>query len=319
MDWGYIMDKVSIIVPCYNEEATIKLFYDSINMVMKEMPNQCFEMLFIDDGSRDGTLEIITNLHKQDARIRFISFSRNFGKEAGLYAGLEHATGDYIAVMDADLQDPPALIKDMYALLSAGDYDCIATRRATRKGEPPIRTIFSKIFYKLINAVSHTPVVDGARDYRMMSRKMANAILALGEKGRFSKGIFSWVGFNTKWLTYENIERSAGETKWSFRSLFAYAMDGVIAFSTVPLIISSAIGILFFVISFIMILIIIVKTLLLGDPVPGYPSLVCIIFFVVGVQLFCVGIIGQYLAKVFLEVKNRPIYITKTTEKDIDV
>lgn len=307
------MEKISIIVPCYYEENSLPFFYKEIIKVSEVMSDVEFEVVFVDDGSKDRTLQIIKEYSQSDARIKYISFSRNFGKEAALYAGLKVASGDYVAVMDADLQDPPYLLQQMYQILNEEDYDCVATRRVDRKGEPPIRSFFARCFYKLINKISSADIVDGARDFRLMKRNMVNSILSMNEYNRFSKGIFGWVGFSTKWLPYENVERVAGETKWSFWKLFKYSIEGIIAFSTIPLIISSFIGIIFFLISIIMIGFIIVKTALYGDPVAGWPSLACIIFFVSGIQLFCTGILGQYLAKTYMEVKNRPIYIVKET------
>lgn len=309
------MNKLSIIVPCYNEEEAIPYFYQAIDELSKEMKVK-FEFLFVDDGSKDNTLQILKELHQKDSRVRFISFSRNFGKEAGMYAGLENASGDYVAIMDVDLQDPPEMLKEMYQIITTTSYDCVATRRVSRKGEPPIRSFFARCYYRLINKISKTEIVDGARDFRLMTRQMVNSILELKEYNRFSKGIFSWVGYNTKWLEYQNVKRVAGTTKWSFWKLFLYSLESIVAFSTVPLAISSILGILFCLISFLLILVIIVKTLAFGDPTSGWPSLVCIIFFVSGVQLFCLGIIGQYLSKMYLETKKRPIYIVKETEKD---
>lgn len=300
---------LSIIVPCYNEEQALPFFYQEIDKVSKELKELNFELIFVNDGSKDKTLEVLKEYHKKDKRVRYISFSRNFGKEAAMYAGLEHSKGDYVTIMDADLQDPPSLLKEMYRLVSEEGYDCVGTRRVTRKGEPPIRSFCARLFYKLINRLSKVEMVDGARDYRFMSRKMVNAILELKEYNRYSKGLFSFVGFKTKWLEYENINRVAGETKWSFWKLFIYALDGITAFSTVPLVLSAVLGLVFCLISFIMIIAIIVKTLVYGDPVSGWPSLVCIIFLCSGVQLFCMGIIGQYLSKTYLETKRRPIYI----------
>ena len=303
-----------IVIPCYNEEQTIPFFYKEINKVSKSIKAD-FEFIFVNDGSKDNTISIIKNYSQKDKRIKYINFSRNFGKEAAMYAGLEYSSGDYVAIMDADLQDPPTLLPEMLNILENTEdgYDCVGTRRVTRKGEPPIRSFFARMFYKLINKISKIEMVDGARDYRLMKRQMVNAILELKEYNRYSKGLFQFVGFNTKWLEYENIERVAGETKWSFWKLFIYALEGIIAFSTAPLAISSIVGIIFCLISFILILIIIVKTLIVGDPTSGWPSLVCIIFFVSGIQLFCIGIIGQYLSKTYLETKNRPIYILKDT------
>lgn len=305
---------ISIIVPCYNEEASIPYFYDAITQqseLMREKFGVEFEYLFINDGSRDKTLDVLKKYAELDLRVKYISFSRNFGKEAAMYAGLKNAKGSYVAIMDVDLQDPPHMLTEMYESIVNEGYDCVATRRTTRKGEPPIRSFFARCFYKLINKISKTEIVDGARDYRLMTRKMVDAILDMGEYNRFSKGIFGWVGFNTKWLEYENAERVAGETKWSFWKLFVYSLDGIMAFSTAPLAIASIIGFLFCIIAFIMIFVIIAKTLILGDPVAGYPSLVCIIFLVAGVQTFCIGILGQYLSKTYLETKKRPIYIIK--------
>ncbi|MBP3920762.1 MAG: glycosyltransferase family 2 protein [Bacilli bacterium] len=310
------MDKISIIVPCYNEQEAMPLFYDEICKVAGEFKKVNFEFIFVNDGSKDGTLDVARDLAFKDKRVRFVSFSRNFGKEAAMLAGLEYSTGDYIAIMDADLQDPPSLLHEMYDTLKNTDYDCVATRRVSRIGEPPIRSFFAKCYYKIINKISKTEIVDGARDYRLMTRQMVNSILELKEYNRFSKGIFSWVGYNTKWLEYKNVSRVAGTTKWSFWKLFLYSLESIIAFSTVPLAIASIMGLLFFLVSFVMIVVIICKTLIVGDPVAGWPSLVCIIFFVSGVQLFSLGVIGQYLSKLYLEVKGRPIYIVKETEKD---
>lgn len=310
---------LSIVVPCYNEQEALPYFYKEICRVAEEMKSSHgadFEFIFVDDGSRDNTLSIARELHKQDERVRYISFSRNFGKEAGILAGLEAAKGDYVAMMDADLQDPPALLPRMLDALLEEDYDCAATRRTNRKGEPPIRSFFARMFYKIINRLSDADIVDGARDYRLMRRRMVDAILALPEYNRFSKGIFGWVGFKTKWLEYVNVERVAGETKWSFWKLFLYSLEGIVAFTTAPLALASLIGIIFCVLAFVMILFIIVRTLLFGDPTSGWPSLVCIIFLCSGVQLFCMGVLGQYLAKTYMEVKRRPVYIVRETEQD---
>lgn len=305
------MDKISLIVPCYNEEQALPFLYKEIAKLAEEMPEQEFEFIFINDGSKDRTLELIKAIHETDKRVHYVSFSRNFGKEAGIYAGLEAASGDYISLIDADLQDPPSLIKEMYISLKTEDYDCVATRRLNRKGEPPVRSFFAKRFYKLINQISDTQVVDGARDFRLMTRQMVDAILEMNEYNRFSKGIFGWVGFKTKWIAFENVERVAGETKWSFIGLFLYSLEGIIAFSTRPLLIASLFGILFCLIAFFMICVIIAKTLIWGDPVAGYPSLICAIFLLGGIQLFCLGILGQYLSKTYLETKKRPIYIIR--------
>lgn len=307
---------LSVIVSCYNEQDAIPYFYDEINKITKQMNDLNFEFLFVNDGSKDKTLDILKDLHQKDKRVRYVSFSRNFGKEAAMYAGLEHAKGDYITLMDADLQDPPELLIEMYDAIQNEGYDSVGTRRVTRKGEPPIRSFFARCFYKLINRMSKVEMVDGARDYRLMTRQVVDAILSLKEYNRYSKGLFSFVGFQTKWIEYENVERVAGETKWSFWKLFIYALDGITAFSTIPLMLSGVIGLLFCVISFIAIVVIIVKTLIFGDPTGGWPSMVCIVFFVGGIQLFCIGIMGQYLSKTYLETKNRPIYIVKETEND---
>ena len=305
------MEKISVVIPCYNEEKAIPIFYKEMNKVMVKMKKLDFELIFVDDGSSDSTLEVCKNLSKEDKRVKFLSFSRNFGKEAGIYAGLNKSTGDYVTLMDVDLQDPPELLPKMYNLIKEEGYDSVGTRRVTRKGEPPIRSFFARCFYKLINKMSKTEMVDGARDYRLMTRQMVNSILEMKEYNRYSKGLFSFVGYKTKWIEYENRERVAGETKWSFWKLVIYALDGIIAFSTTPLWIASIIGLLFCLVSFIAILIIVIKTLVFGDPVGGWPSMVCIIFFVSGIQLFCVGIIGAYLSKTYLETKHRPIYIIK--------
>lgn len=305
------MDKISIIVPCFNEEKVLPLFYKEINKVIKTMKNVDFEIIFVDDGSSDKTLEIVKNYSLNSSIFRYISFSRNFGKEAAMYAGLKEAVGDYVATMDADLQDPPKLLIKMYDIVSNKGYDCAATRRVTRRGEPPIRSFFARLFYKLINKISKANIVDGARDFRLMSRQMVDGVLSLQEYNRFSKGIFGWIGFKTKWLEYENIERVAGKTSWSFWGLFLYALDGIVAFSTVPLSIASVLGFVLCILSLIWICFIVVKTLIWGDPALGYPSLICIITFIGGMQLFCMGILGQYLSKVYLETKKRPIYLIK--------
>lgn len=311
------MEKISVIVSCYNEEESLPLFYKEMERVrINDFPDVDFEYIFVNDGSKDKTLQEMKELHQKDAKVRYISFSRNFGKEAAMLAGLEAAEGDYVTLMDADLQDPPALLRKMYDIIKQEGYDCVGTRRVTRKGEPPIRSFFARMFYKIINKISKVEMVDGARDYRLMTRQMVNSIISMKEYNRYSKGLFSFVGFDTKWIEYENVERVAGETKWSFWKLFKYAIEGITAFSTTPLIFSSVIGLLFCLIAFIMILIIITKTLIYGDPTSGWPSLVCIIFLVSGVQLFSLGVIGQYLSKTYLEVKRRPIYIIKETEKD---
>ena len=307
-------DLISVIVPCYNEEVSLPFFYKEIQKVISHMQERYpveFELLFVDDGSRDDTLSIIKSFASKDPKIKYLSFSRNFGKESAILAGLEHATGDYVALMDADLQDPPSLLTQMYETIKEGTYDCVGTKRVDRKGEPPIRSFFARCFYKLINKISKTSIVDGARDFRLMTRQMTDAILNMPEYNRFSKGIFGWVGFKTKWLEYTNVERVAGSTKWSFWSLFLYSLDGIVAFSTIPLSIASILGILFLFIALIFIIVIIVKTLIWGDPVADYPSMMCVICLLGGLQLFSIGILGQYLSKTYLEVKHRPIYIIK--------
>ncbi len=306
------MKKISIVVPCYNEEEALPLFYDEIDKVSKTMKED-FEFIFVNDGSKDNTLSIIKKFSKEDSRCKYINFSRNFGKESAMYAGLELSTGDYVTIMDADLQDPPSILPDMLKIIKEEGYDSVGLRRVTRKGEPPIRSFFARIFYKIINKMSKVEMVDGARDYRLMTRQMVDAIVDLKEYNRYSKGLFSFVGFNTKWLEYENVSRIAGETKWSFFKLFAYAIEGIVAFTTVPLTLAALVGLLFCLIAFIMIIVIIVKTLVFGDPTSGWPSLVCIIFLVGGIELFAIGIIGEYLAKTYLETKKRPIYIIKET------
>lgn len=312
------MEKISVVVSCYNEEKALPLFYEEMERVRKKDFEGIveFEYIFVNDGSKDNTLKIIKELNQKDPKVRYISFSRNFGKEAAMYAGLEAAEGDYVTLMDADLQDPPSLLKQMYDAIKNEGYDSVGTRRVTRKGEPPIRSFFARMFYKIINKMSNIEMVDGARDYRLMKRQVVDAILSLKEYNRYSKGLFSFVGFDTKWIEYENVERVAGETKWSFWKLFKYALEGITAFSTTPLIFSSIVGLIFCLVAFIAIIFIIVKTLVYGDPTAGWPSMACIIVFVSGIQLFTIGIIGQYLSKTYLEVKKRPIYIIKETEKD---
>lgn len=307
------MDTITIAVPCYNEEPALEPFFAAVSAVAEQMPEVAFEFLFIDDGSRDRTLEKMQELAQRDSRVKYISFSRNFGKEAGIYAGLENATGDYVVVMDADLQDPPALLPEMYRSIKEEGYDCVGSRRVTRKGEPPIRSLFARLFYKLINRMSNAEIVDGARDFQMMSRQVVEAILSMGEYNRFSKGIFGWIGFKKKWLEYENIERVAGETKWSFWKLFLYAIEGIVAFSTTPLVISSVFGLICCVLALVMILVIIARTLIFGDPTSGWPSLVCIMLLLSGIQMLGIGIVGQYLAKTYLETKKRPIYLVRQT------
>lgn len=312
------MRKISLVVPCYNEQEALPYFLQEVRQVASEMADTWdveFEMLFINDGSKDRTLDILREAALVDKRVRYISFSRNFGKEAAMYAGLKNATGDYVAIMDADMQDPPALLPEMYEALQSDEYDSVATRRVDRKGEPPVRSFFARCFYKIINRISDADIVDGARDFRLMKRQMVDAILSMSEYNRFSKGIFGWVGFRTKWLPYENVERVAGETKWSFWKLFKYSLQGIIAFSTAPLAISSVLGVILCFVAFLMIVVIVVKTLAFGDPVGGWPSLACITLFLGGIQLLCIGILGQYLAKTYLETKHRPIYIVAETSE----
>jgi glycosyltransferase involved in cell wall biosynthesis len=305
-------------VPCYNEEKVLPLFYPAICEVAEECrARDCeFEFIFVDDGSSDNTLGVIKGLLAGDQRVRYVSFSRNFGKEAAMFAGLEAARGSMVAIMDADLQDPPSLIPEMIRILDEEPYDCVGSRRVTRKGEPKIRSFFARMFYKIMRKMSKTEIVDGARDFRLMKRPMVDAILNMREYNRFSKGIFSWVGFRTKWLEYENIERAAGETKWSFRKLLFYSIDGMVAFSTTPLAVSSVLGLVFCVISFIALIIVFVRQLIWHNSVGGWASAMCIIFFLSGVQLFCIGILGQYLSKTYMEVKKRPIYVVGESNVD---
>lgn len=305
------MGKISIVVPCYNEEETIPIFFKETSKVIANMKDAEFEILFIDDGSTDGTLSELKKLSAIDGRVRYIALSKNFEKEATIYAGLENATGEYVVLMDVDLQDPPEMIPQMYNLICNEGYDCVATKRTTRKGDPIIRSFFADCFYKIINKMSKTKIVNGARDYRMMKRVMADAIIRTGEYNRFSKGIFSWVGFNTKWLEYENKPRVAGKTKWSFWKLFIYSLEGIISFSTVPLALAYVMGVLFCMGAFILIAVIIARMLIYGDSASGGALLGCIISLIGGIQLFCMGILGQYVAKIYLETKKRPIYIVK--------
>ncbi len=306
------MSLLSVIVPCYNEEENVADFYTELmkNKAFFEEKNLEIEILYIDDGSKDKTVENVKKLKEQDERIRLISFSRNFGKESAMFAGLEKAKGDYAVIMDVDLQDPPALLPEMFSYLDEG-YDSVATRRVSRKGEPPIRSFFARCFYKLMKKISQTEIMDGARDYRLMTRQMVDAILQMREYHRFTKGIYGWVGFKTKWIEFENVERMKGETKWNFWKLLLYSFEGITAFSTAPLMFASLMGVIFCVLAFALIIFTIVRKLIFGDPVSGWPSLVCIISLVSGVQLFCLGIVGQYLAKTYMEVKNRPIYLVK--------
>lgn len=304
---------ISVIVPCYNEEQSLHYFYEEMERVAAQMPENAFEYLFVDDGSKDGTMQCIRELREKDKKVKFVSFSRNFGKEAAIYAGLTHAVGDYVVMMDADLQDPPALLPELYRAVTEEGYDSAATRRVTRKGEPPIRSFFARKFYKIMNKISDVELMDGARDYRLMTRQYVDALLSLGEYNRFSKGLFGWVGFKTKWFEFENVERVAGETKWSFWKLFKYSLDGIVAFSTAPLYISSVLGTVMCGASAIAIIFIIVRQLLFGGSAYGWPSMVCILLLIGGLLMLCVGIVGLYLSKAYLEVKKRPIYIAKET------
>lgn len=305
----------SCIVPCFNEEEVIPLYYEEMQKVRKQEEGKIdFEIIFIDDGSKDKTLEVIKKLSEQDECIHYVSFSRNFGKEAAMYAGFEHANGEYVVTMDVDLQDPPHLIPEMIRSIEEEGYDSVATRRVTRKGEPPIRSFFARRFYGLINKISDADIVDGARDFRMMKRDMVNAILSMPEYNRFTKGIFGWVGFKTKWIEFENVERAAGETKWSFWKLFRYALEGIIAFSTVPLTIVSLIGMIVCIIAFLFLLFVAIRATIFGDPVAGWPSLICVISFLSGIQLLGIGVVGMYLSKTYLETKKRPIYIKKESK-----
>ncbi len=306
------MKLLSVIVPCYNEEENVPYFYEEL------MKQEAFfrekeielEVIYVDDGSKDRTAAEAHRLHEKDGRVHLVSFSRNFGKEAAIYAGLTKARGDFAVLMDADLQDPPSLLPEMYSYIEQG-YDSVATRRVSRKGEPPVRSFFARMFYRLMRKISRTEIVDGARDYRLMTRQVVDAILSMKEYNRFTKGIFGWVGYQTKWLEYENVERVKGETKWSFWKLFAYSLEGIMAFSTAPLAIASVFGLVFCVLAVVLIIVTIVRTLIFGDPTSGWPSMVCIISLLGGVQLLCIGIVGQYLSKTYMEVKQRPIYLVK--------
>lgn len=306
--------KISLIVPCYNEEDALPFFYEEACRVMSETGFD-YELIFVNDGSSDGTLKILKEYAEKDAHATYLSFSRNFGKEAAMYAGFCNADGDYVAVMDADMQDPPSLLPQMIKILETGEYDSVATRRVTRAGEPPIRSWFARKFYKIINRISDVDVVDGARDFRLMRKEMVEAIVEMSESNRFSKGIFGWVGFRTYWLPFENVERVAGETKWNFWKLFKYAIDGIINFSQAPLDIASWFGLVMTIVSVLVMLFIIVRRLMFGDPVAGWASTICIILFVGGVQTFCIGIMGQYIAKTYLEVKRRPHFIVSDTNR----
>lgn len=312
---------ISVVVPCYNEESALPFFYEAIDEEAKKLKDQYdldLEVIFVNDGSKDKTLELIREYSQKDDRVKYVSFSRNFGKESAIYAGLKKAKGDYVAMMDADLQDPPELLGEMYESVHSGEYDCSATRRVNREGEPPVRSWFAHRFYNLMNKISDVDMVDGARDYRLMSRQMTDAVLSMSEYNRFSKGIFGWVGFDTKWIDFENRERVAGETKWSFWKLLKYSLDGIVGFSVSPLSLASVLGLIMFLVSIIWIIVIIVKTLVWGDPVAGYPSMICVILFIGGIQLLCIGVLGEYLSKTYLETKNRPIFIVKeeSIEKD---
>ncbi len=313
------LDKISVIVPCYNEEQSLPFFYNEITAVAESMKDKAeFEYIFVDDGSADKTIEELRKLREKDSRVRYISFSRNFGKEAAMYAGYKASVGNLTVVMDADLQHPPKFIPEMYKGIKEEGYDCVATRRVKRIGEPKLRSFFAMRFYSLINKMTDTEITPGACDYRMMTRTMTDAVLEMSEANRFSKGIFSWVGFNTKWIPFENVARVAGETKWSFKKLLAYSIDGITAFSTSPLLISSFIGILFCILSFIFGIFIVIKTIAFGESVAGFPTLICVILLIGGIQLLMIGILGQYLAKTYVETKRRPIYIVKETEESHD-
>ncbi len=304
---------ISVVVPCYNEQGALPFYYDKMKEVMALLPELSFEIIIVDDGSTDGTLETAKQLAKSDDRIRYISFSRNFGKEAAMYAGLKNASGKYTAIMDADLQDPPEMLPEMYRVMTEEGYDAVGTRRVTRKGEPPVRSFFARKFYKIMSRISKANMVDGARDYRLMNRKYVDALLSLGEYNRFSKGLFGWVGFKVKWLEFENVNRIAGETKWSFGQLFLYSLDGIVAFSNVPLYMASIAGIGSFIAAIAAMIFIIVRRLVFGDPVAGWASTVVIILFIGGIQLLSIGILGLYLSKLYLEAKNRPIYLLDET------
>lgn len=307
-------DKITIIVPCYNEQETIPLFVEQMNLVKTQMEENYpvrLEYLFVDDGSKDRTLAVLKEVAGENPHISYITFSRNFGKEAAMFAGMEHAEGDYVVIIDADLQDPPELVAEMYTTIKNEGYDCVASRRVDRKGESKIRSFFANMFYRIIRKMSKVNIVSGARDFRMMSRQMVDSIISLREYNRFSKGIFQWVGFNTKWIEFENRNRVAGTTKWSFFGLMVYALEGIIAFTTAPLALSSIVGIIFCIIALIMVLVFFIRALIWGDPVSGWPSLACIICFIAGIQLFCNGITGLYVSKTYSEVKGRPQYIIK--------
>ena len=309
-------DLISVVVPCYNESEALPKFMEVLDGIIARMNYVDFQVVLVNDGSRDNTLEVMKKISADESVVKYVSFSRNFGKEAAMYAGLAHADGDYVAIMDADLQDPPEFLEEMYKAVTEEGYDCAAARRVTRKGEPPIRSFFARMFYKLMAKMSTTEVVDGARDFRLMNRKFVDALLNCHEYNRFSKGMFGWVGFKTKWIAYENVERVAGQTKWNFWSLFKYSIEGIVAFSTTPLVFASFIGILFCLIAFIAVLFIVIRKFAFGDPVAGWASMTCIITFLGGLQLFFMGVFGQYLAKTYLEVKGRPIYIVSETDME---
>ncbi|MDO5559363.1 MAG: glycosyltransferase family 2 protein [Oscillospiraceae bacterium] len=313
------MKLLSIVVPCYNEEEVLPLFYDKITEVMNSMtqeyPDLTYEVVFVDDGSKDKTLEGFRKYAAMDDHIRYISFSRNFGKESGMFAGLQASKGDYVVVMDADLQHPPEFLPKMYKYVSSGEYDCATTRRVSRDGESKVRSWFARKFYKIMNKISQTEIVDGAQDFRFMTRQMVDSVLSLTEYNRFSKGIFSWVGFRVKYIEYHNVERAAGTTAWSFWKLFLYSLEGIVAFSTAPLAIASVLGVISCIIAFIMAIVVVIKTLAFGEPVAGFPTTACLILLLGGLQLFTIGILGQYLAKTYMECKKRPIYLVRETEE----
>ncbi len=313
-----MMEKVSLVVPCYNEEEVLPYFYEEFCKVAEQLSDYIMEVIFIDDGSKDRTLSVLKKIAEQDVRVKYLSFSRNFGKEAAIYAGFQYSDGDYVAMLDADLQDPPSLLPEMLHGIKKEGYDSVATRRVSRKGEPPIRSFFARCFYKLMNKISTTEIMDGARDYRLMTRQFKDAILEISEYNRFSKGIFGWVGFKTKWIEFENVERKAGETKWSFWKLFKYSLEGIIGFSTAPLAMVSMLGVGVCMIAFLFLLFILVKTICFGDPVAGWPSMACMILMLGGIQLLCMGILGMYLSKTYLETKKRPIYICGETNLNLE-
>lgn len=310
------MKKINLIIPCYNEQEALPIFCTELDKVINSMSDYGFEVLLVNDGSADDTLNVMKDICRQNNNYKYLSFSRNFGKEAAMYAGFCNSDGDYVAVMDADMQDPPSLLPEMVRILETEDFDSVATRRITRKGEPPVRSFFARMFYKIMSRISDADIVDGARDFRLMKREMVDAVIAMSERNRFSKGIFGWVGFRTKWLEFENVNRVAGETKWSFWGLLKYSIDGFVNFSEAPMSIASALGGTCTVVAFIMIIFIIVRKLIFGDPVSGWPSLVCIMLLIAGLQFLCMGIMGKYISKTYLEVKTRPHYIISDTNKD---